>query len=348
MEELVGEDGVESPPDNMAEKMMAYFSEKPKPDPGRPLAIDDGRLFGTRDHLVWLFEGTWADVGGRLPWIRKSADILESLQVWNDPNGCMNQHYIAKTLLRPSSVPANPKWLATTRRRLGELNVALQNASDERDRCRQSVEKAERALSDQLSPADWTAVQDQIARRRHKLSHAEVEYEAARKRQEETQNLLLDGEATFAREEFVHFCRSNRYRLTPLNIANALAGLPYIGWRQSANRCKEKPAPGADGRSMQVFKTIERIVRSCVRRSDLVGHAEKWLKMQKGKKKSLGVSELQEKWYYLRWSMKTVTEASPRVQTRNLPFAIAREYWKRISRPSNVDLLFEDEERIVS
>jgi len=348
MEHLTGDNGVETQPDNMAEEIGVFFTEKPKPEPGRPLAIDDGRLFGARDHLVWLFEGTWADVGGRLPWIRKPADVLETLQVWNDPNRCMNQHYIAKTLLRPSSIPANPKWLATTRRRFGELNVAMQRAYDERERCRQSVEKAERAFSDDLSAADRIAVQDQIARRRQKFSNAEAEYDAARKRQEETQNLLLDGEATFARDEFVRFCRSNRYRLTPVNIANALAGLPYIGWRQSANRCKQEPAPGADGRSMQVFKTIDKIVRSCVRRSDLVGHAEKWLKMQKGKKKSLGVSELQEKWYYLRWSIKTVIEADPRVQTRDLPFAIAHEYWKRISRPSNVDLLFEEEERIAS
>jgi hypothetical protein len=153
--------------------------------------------------------------------------------------------------------------------------------------------------------------------------------------------------ASFARAEFVRFCQSNRYRLNPLNIANALAGLPHIGWRQSAKRCKNHPAPGADGRSMQVFKTIDRIVRLCVRRSDLVGHAERWLRVQKAKR-SLGVSDLQEKWYYLRWSIKTALEMNPRVSTRNLPFAITREYWKRISRPSNVDLLFEEEERIVN
>jgi hypothetical protein len=98
---------------------------------------------------------------------------------------------------------------------------------------------------------------------------------------------------------------------------------------------------------MQVFDTIQRILRSCTRRSDLIGHAERWLRAQ-NRAKSLGVSELQQKWYYLRWSIKTVLETSPRVPTRELPFAIAREYWKRIGRPSNVDLLFEEEERIVN
>jgi len=348
MDDLTGDYGVDIVPGNMAEKILGLVSkEKPKPQPGRPIAIDDGRLWGARDHLVWLFEVTWADVGERLPWIKKPVDVLDAIRVWDNPNLSTGNHYIAKCLLRPSSIPANPKWLATTRRRLGELNVAVQSASDERDRCHQSLEKAERALSDDLSASDKAAVQDQISRRRQRLSQAEAKYDALSKQQKDKQDLLLDGEATFARDEFVRFCRSNRYRLTPLNIANALAGLPYIGWRQSANRCKKRPAPGPDGRSMQVFKTIDRIVRSCVRRSDLVGHAERWLRAQKAKN-SLGVSELQEKWYYLRWCIKTVLEANPRVSTRELPFAITREYWKRIGRPSNVDLLFEEEERIVN
>jgi len=347
MIDLVGYNGEGFPLDIVADKMvMLATEERPKPQLGRPIAIDDGRLIGARDHLVWLFEETWADVGERLPWIRKPADVLEALQVWNNPNTCYNQHYIAQCLLRPSSVPANPKWLTTIRRQLSELNVTLRNAQDDLDKCRQSFEKAERALSVSLSASDKLAVEDQISRRRQKLSQSQTEYEAVSKRQKETQELLLDGEATFARAEFVRFCGSNRYRVAPLNIANALAGLPYIGWRQSANRCKKHPAPGLDGQSMQVFKTIDRIVRSNVRRSDLLAHAERWLRMQKDKS-SLGVSVLREKWYYLRWAIKTVLEAEPRVQTRVLQFAIAREYWKRVGRPSNVDQLFEEEERIV-
>lgn len=335
---------------NVAEKMAGMLDQqKPKQPRGRPIVIDDGRLVGARDHLVWLFEQTWADVGSRLPWIKKPADVLSAIVVWSDPNACFNQHYIAKSLLRPSSVPANSKWLATIRHELGALNVAVRAASDRRDKCRESFEKAERAMSGQLSANDKSAVEDQILRRRQKLSEAEAEYAAAHKRQKEKQELLLDGEATFARSEFARFCGSNRYRLTPLNIANALAGLPYISWRQSANRCKKYAAPGIDGQSMQVFKTIDRIVKSNVRRSDLLKHAETWLKTQKKRdQKTLGISVLREKWYYLRWAIKSALEADPRIPTRELPFVIAKEFWKRINRPSNVDLLFEEEERIVN
>jgi hypothetical protein len=348
MDVLPGEHGAGIPPDNMAEEILGLVSEEePKAQPGRPIAIDDGRLFGARDHLVWLFEETWADVGERLPWIKKPADVLNAIRVWDNPNLSTGNHYIAKCLLRPSSITVTPKWLTVKRRELGELNKAAGSTWDAREKCRQSLEVAQRALSPDLSESEKAIVQDQISRRAQRFSDADAEHLAASDRQQKMQDLLNDGEASFARAEFVRFCQSNRYQLNPMNIANALAGLPYIGWRQSAKRCKKHPAPGADGRSMQVFKTIDRTVRSYVRRSDLVGHAERWLRAQKSKK-SLGVSELQEKWYYLRWSIKTVLEANPRVTTRELPFAIAREYWKRMSRPSSVDLLFEEEERIVN
>lgn len=347
MEDLTGGYGESSLPDNMAKKILGLSTQgKPKAQPGRPIAIDNGRLLGARDHLVWLFEETWQDVGERLPWIKKPADVLDAIRVWDNPNLSTGNHYIAKCLLRPSSIPVTQKWLNARRFELGELNCAVRDAYDAREKCREALEKAERALSDQLSDSDKAAVLDQISRRGKKLFDAKAEYDSLEKQQRELQELVLDGEASFARDEFARFCGSNRYRLEPMNIANALAGLPYIGWRQSATRCKKHPSTHGEGQSIQIFRTIERIVRSCVRRSDLAGHAEKYLRDKKIKK-SLGASELRKKWYYLRWSIKTVLDADPRVSTRNLPFAITREYWRRTSRPSNVDALFEEEERIV-
>lgn len=346
MDNLSGDYGEDSAPDNTAEKIMAFLSEKPKTEPGRPISIDDDRLLTARGHLVWLFEQTWAYLGGRLPWVKKPAELLEVLQVWNNPNNSWSQHYIAKTLLRQTSIPATARWLASMRRDDGKLNEAVLNAALIKERRIQSLETAQRALSDNLSDADKAAVRDQISRRSEKLAAAEAEYSTLQEQQRKTLELLLDGEAFFARSEFLRFCKSNRYRLEPLNLANALAGLPHIGWRQSIKRCQPHEALGANGQSIQIFTAVDRIARSNVRRSDLVGHAERWLKAQKGKQKTEGVSVLRQKWYYLRWSIKTVLEAEPRVASRDLPFAITKEYWKRISQPSNVDRLFEEEEQI--
>jgi hypothetical protein len=347
MDELAGDYQVGSVPDNVVRKILGLFpQEKPKKQPGRPIAIDDGSLFGARDHLVWLFEQTWPDVGERLPWIKKPLDVLDAIRIWDNPNLSTGNHYIAKCLLRPSSILVTQKWLSARRLELGKLSTAVRSAYDTKEKYRRDLDTAERALNDQLSDSDKAAVLDQVSRRGQKLSDAKIESDTLERQQRELQELLLDGEASFARNEFAQFRVSERYSLTPINLANSLAGLPYIGWRQSMTRCKKQPSTHGEGQSIQIFRTIERIVQSCVRRSDLAEQAEKYLRDKKTKK-SLGVSELRKKWYYLRWSIKTVLDADPRVSTRNLPFAITREYWKRTTRPSNVDALFEEEERIV-
>jgi len=347
MHDLTGEYEVDVWPDNLAEKILGLVPEgEQKTKLGRRIAIDDGRLFGARDHLIWLFEETWADVGERLPWIKKPEDVIEAIRVWDNPNQSTGDHYIAKCLLRPSSVPVTQKWLNTQRRELGKLNNAVRDASATLEKRNNELDTAKRALSDHLSDGDKAAVLDQISRRGQKLSDAKSEFDSLQKQQREVEGRLLDGEASFARNEFARFCASNRYRLEPVNIANAIAGLPLIGWRQSITRCKKHPSNRGGGQSIQIFRTIERIVRSCVRRSDLMEHAEKWLRDKKTQK-SHGATVLRNKWYYLRWSIKTVLDADPRVSTRNLPFAITREYWKRIKQPSNVDVLFEEGERLV-
>jgi hypothetical protein len=328
----------------MAELIMDSAERNKNKRSGRPIAIDDPTLVGRRDQLVFLFETTWEHVGLRLPWIKKPADLLEILKVWKNDNR-ENQYYVVQLLLRPSSVTATPTDLTRLRRQLGEANIAVRNAWDFQDTCRKALDIAKRAFSDHLTETDKAKVEDQISRRTENLAQAEADYRAANDGQNTAQQTLNEAESSFARAEFTRFVRSNRYRLTPLNIANALAGLPYIGWRQSALRCKKHPPVGSNGLSMQIFNVIRRIADSCTRRSDLIGHAQRWLKDKKNRK-SLGAEELRKKFYYLRWAIKAVLEAEKRVTARELPFAITREYWRRVNRSSNVDLLFEEEERI--
>ena len=330
--------------DYTAELIMASGDQAKRPKPGRP-AIEDETLVNRREQLVFLLETTWQDIGERLPWLKRPDDVLQTLQVWKDHNW-ENQYYVAQLLLRPSSVTATATELTTLRHQLKEANIAVRNAFDFQETCQKARDTAQRALSDQLTEIDKVKVQDQIFRRTEKLAKAEADYSAADDARNTAQAMLSEAESSFARTEFTRFIKSERYRLTPLNLANALAGLPDIGWRQSALRWKKHPADGSDGLSMQIFKGIRRIVDSCPRRSDLIGHAQRWLSNKKNRK-SLGAEELGKKFYYLRWAIKTVLEAENHVTTRQLPFAITREYWNRIKESSSVDQLFEEEERIV-
>src|SRR5438105_4524463 len=115
-----------------------YSSKRPR---GRPLAIDDGRLWGVRDYLVWLVEVTWADVGVKLSKIKTPAQVFDALQVWQEQNR-HNLHYVSQTLLRPSASPATAKLLNERRRQLGELNETVRNAYEFLGKCWESLELA--------------------------------------------------------------------------------------------------------------------------------------------------------------------------------------------------------------
>jgi hypothetical protein len=202
----------------------------------------------------------------------------------------------------------------------------------------------------QLSQGEQEVIDDKIKERAQALAHAGAEYLALRDRRENLERLLQDGEAYFARAELVRFCKSRRYSLNPLNTANALAGLPFIGWRQSAKRCRKWKCPGADGIAYQTFKIIYRIVNSCIRRSELIRYAEQWLRSKgvsgRWNWSKHAVSELQRNWYYVRRSIQTVLKTKPRA--RALPYMITSEYLRKTARRTAVDMLFEEEERIVT
>jgi hypothetical protein len=307
----------------------------------RKSLIDDPRLWGDRDSLLFLLEVTWADVGGKLHAVKTADDVLAALQIWKG----RSETPVVKTLLRPASTAASAKTLTEKRRRLRELIKLSREARERLEKCRQDLELADRALSLQLSERDKTAVEERRARRAEKFDRAEGEHNVAASREAKIEQQLREFETYFARTEFARFCKSKRYRLTPLNAANAIAGLPLMGWRQSVQRCMKSEAVGANGGAIQVFNTIKRIIDSCTRKSQLAKHAERWLKTQKAAK-SVGVAELRKEFYYLQSAIKTVLETKPQPRRRELPYAIAREYREHKNHASYVDKLFAEDEAL--
>jgi hypothetical protein len=63
-------------------------------------------------------------------------------------------------------------------------------------------------------------------------------------------------EASFARQELFRFLKSKRYEITPLALANAAAGLPYMGWRHSMRKNSRVKSIAANGTAYQIFKAV--------------------------------------------------------------------------------------------
>lgn len=339
---------------------------------GRPQRIEDSRLRSIRDSLVDLLANTWTEVGWNLQTIESSAEVPRAFKIWESEQ--QRPHLIFQILLRqptspeivwPSECGALGQKLDAMYRQLGEVGESIRQVAELQQRCRESLGQAEQALNLAIShlPAKNKKQKDEQVRDEQHLIAEErarliAEECAKRKRTcelakdtylwldqyyKELELTLKDGYAYYARAELVRFRDSHRRRLNPLNIANALAGLPFIGYRQSLKRCSRFKREKTFGLRYETFVTIRRIVKSRPVSIGLRNHVETWLQNRRPSE-SLAISELQQKWYYLEPSIETAPNAN--AQPEELAFKITSEYFRRLANRSAADALLETNKRI--
>jgi len=263
---------------------------------GYPERIDDGRLRGVREHLVWLLETTWHEVGCMLPSVKTEPQLRLALKAWE--KRVEQEEHVVKALLRPTGKTATSTLLNRQRRQQDELHHRVLSAEKELAECWDSLHLFMQipASDSDLPPAEQDVICEAVNERARRLAHAGNEYLSLSHREEELGRVVRDGEAYFARTELLRLCKSQRFTLNPLNVANGLAGLPFIGCRRSAKRCRDWPAQGLGGTSVQVFQIIQCIVQANARKPSLITDAENWLRTHRPTG-SNGILELQQNWY---------------------------------------------------
>jgi hypothetical protein len=312
---------------------------------GRPEIISDDRLFSSRNRLLVLLARHWAEVGWPLQRIRDSEKskvlrasriIQDGLQLFAIDSGCE----VLDLLVMPSESELKVDQLRAADRELYNLQTSIQDMDKREAKCSESLREAERIGRSNLSQEEVEPLVNEIAKRRFALEHAQAGCASLRDRRTKLSRPLKDGQAHFARTQLINFCTESRYELSPLNTANALAGIPWIRWRRSLTRCRQFKVEGdPNAGPYGACTTLQAIVNSCPSHTSLVAHAEKWFRDRK-RTESTAIFELAWKWYYLRKSMEVVLKE--RCNPRERPFRIAREYLRRISSPSGLDKLLEE------
>jgi hypothetical protein len=327
---------------NVPKKIIDMLTDRERKRPrGYPQQLDDDRLWNTRQHFRWLVETTWDEVGSFLSKVRTMSRLEEALKPWE--RRVEQEEHAVRALLWKGESPADSRLLYRQRKQSGQIHARYLEAYEALEKSWESLERFRVIPATQLTSAEQDVICDAIYERARALARAGTEYIALAQQEKDLDALIRDGEAYFARNEFLRFCKSKRYTLNPLNIANALAGLPFIGCRQSVRRCKKWP-DDSGGLSYGIFQILERIISTNARRPDLVRDAERWLRARRPNGKAFAIADLREHWYYLRRSISSVLEqGTTRAQ---LAAAISREYWKRKSSPSAIDRAFADEEKI--
>src|SRR5262249_42422831 len=139
--------------------------------------------------------------------------------------------------------------------------------------------------------------------------------------------------------ELLRFILSRRYSFTPLNIANAMAGLPYMQWRQSSKRCGRMQCPIVGGSSYQLFRMLDKVNRASSSAEGILNAVEN--RLQNSPKPDYIAADLRRNWYYLRAAINAVVEQRP--HPHSIPFRILSEYQRRMQSRTSIDLVLEEE-----
>jgi hypothetical protein len=226
---------------------------------GRP-SIADNFLVGTRNAWVSLLEESWPDVGWGLLSIRKRPrSSIQDIQSVLAPLKEKSNGILASALLRQAAPGATTSELIRqSRKSLSDLDQTIRRMSSEVNdaiwRCNETTTALEQRLSDQpqRETIENECIQRYVHRIRLQKNFPALEQEAA-----VAARNLADEEANFCQTQLLKFLTSRgRYVIEPLSLANVLAGLPVMAWRQSYDRCSAMPYTSDPHFSYRLLRAI--------------------------------------------------------------------------------------------
>lgn len=316
-----------------------------EPDPvrsrlGRPSLIEDPNLHNRRDQLVQNLEAYWGEIGWKIQRCKTPDElipILCALSLGTD------DAILAFNMLY-GTPPSSSASLRKARRESREL-IRPRRAAQQLQR-----DSEERLSHAQMASALATASQLPLVLEELGLRQLEAQQRREQYREiDERDNALLAeiklGGGSFARGELLRFLKSKRYELNPLNLANAMAGLPYMGWRQSMRRCSKERCISANGLNYQIFKSIRYLLSNARKKTEpaLIEHFRKSIPLLPRRHK-LPKKEFAEKWFFLERAIREVCRL--KIHPKSLPFEITKHYFKQTRMQSAPDILLAERAKL--
>ena len=282
------------------------FGESPKRGPGPVSELSDPQLHNRRDQLVQAFEGYWGEIGRDLQNCVSPKDLIRVFSP-------LVETYVDRDLVavfrRPSTESGSTgevhKIRAMRRKIVNPRYVAEQSY-------RQDIDDLQRVSSvwQQALKSSHRIAKAELKKRRKEVAKSAYRYQQLSKRERELEQQLQDIEARFAREQVFSFLETDRYELTPLSLANATAGLPYMSWRRSIDRCRKCESKTANGQTYQVFKAIRYMMKTATDKdvNRLVPHFRAVVPTLPGRHR-LARTQLASDWWYLERAIRQTARA---------------------------------------
>jgi hypothetical protein len=306
---------------------------------GRPTEFTNAQLRNRRDQLAQDFDAAWPEIGWELSRCEKLGNVSKIF------DSVLSKHKedLFSIFRRPSEEPADfvkLRKLRSERRYLAPPSYV--------------AEESKRRAHSQLLQADWALAENskrrriikrERKRRRKAASQVEQEYRGLSDKQRLINQQIRALEPSVARRELFRFIRSKRYELTPISLANAMANVPYSGWRQSMRRCEQFPSYLGNGPIHQLFKAIRYLVTKASKRTEsaLLKDIHAGIPSLPSRYKIVKV-KLAHHWFYVERAIRRAYRTNPNLSA--IPFKITFQYLRQLQSPTQEEALLAEGAKI--
>ena len=322
--ELLGEEN--------CEEALTRFSTKGQRR-GRSQGMTDEALHRKRADLNFILEQNWGLIGWELQRAKSQVDIRDAFSLITE-----HHHPLLDALRHAPTQHATSDALRTLRKELAEVRDQSRNAYLALKCAKQNAEYARSAVNgneDHIARLDLQRLLDEMETRH---TCAMTDSASIRKRHVELDSQLVEQEAYFAQSQLLNFIQSGRREFTPLNLAMAMAGLPYLTARVSCERCSAIKPREESGQTFRMFQAVEAVFVRLPRDADEEVERMRSYLLHSRRKKETHIVELRKHWYFLESAIRTVCQ-NTKTPKGALPFRIFAEYQRRFGRQSQANIL---------
>jgi hypothetical protein len=316
------------------ENPLTAFQQAAVRKRGRPKSLRDEELWGMRASVLDTIDRFWAQVGWELGKAKTVQQLRSAFQPISGSSGQL------QFFVRSSISQATPGSARMTQKKLGLLIARSRSSYEHQCKLQERLDRAKNALPQATSDSQKAEIERLCRERQVNLQSFTAEYEKLQRDERELNDQLIDQLAYIAQHELLSFIRSRRYSFNPVNLANAMAGLPTMGWRQSFKRClnlKERVTLGFEYRSVQLIDQV----RKKSSRRNLVSALATELCSQP---KASFAQDMKKNWYYLRSAIEESVQQ--KMHPGAIPYRIFAEYRRKMSSRSAIDWLLEEEQQL--
>jgi len=323
------------------EGLTAFQEARDSRPRGRPSELSDLQLHNRRDQLVQIFEGMWGEIGWELQRCKKADDLIRTFAPVAAPGSWICG--VMMVFCHPSE-PGSGAFPRKLRAELQALAAPIRFADESHRRAEEQLLQVNLALT-QAHGRSRRIVKRVRKKRRKEAWKAAQQYRSLSNSETRLKTRLGDLESNFARQEILRFLKSKRYALTPLSLADAAAGLPYMGWRQSMRRNAKAPCAIAIGRMYEIFKAIRYLAINANKKTEngLVITFEDGIPSLPSRYQ-LPKAELAEKWFYLERALRQAYRT--KLHPKALPFEITKRYFIQLQSQSQVNVVLAEQARL--